>query len=67
MKWAARLRANTTSDNPILLRINMEAGHGGAPGRFDFLKEIALDYAFAMKAVGAAEAGGPFPPVVNQA
>lgn len=50
-KWAAKLRANTTSGNPILLKINMEAGHGGASGRFDFLKEIALDYAFAVWAV----------------
>ncbi|HWE46660.1 MAG TPA: S9 family peptidase [Caulobacteraceae bacterium] len=50
-KWAARLRASTTSKNPILLRINLEAGHGGASGRFDFLKEIALDYAFAVWAV----------------
>ncbi|MGC1303816.1 MAG: S9 family peptidase [Caulobacteraceae bacterium] len=50
-KWVARLRAHTTSRNPILLRINMEAGHGGASGRFDFLKEIALDYAFAVWAV----------------
>ncbi len=47
-KWAARLRAASTSKNPILLRINMDAGHGGASGRFDFLKEIALDYAFAV-------------------
>jgi oligopeptidase B len=50
-KWTARLRENTTSGAPILLKINMEAGHGGASGRFDFLKEIALDYAFAVWAV----------------
>jgi oligopeptidase B len=50
-KWVAKLRDNTTSDKPILLRINMEAGHGGASGRFDFLKEIALDYAFALWAI----------------
>ena len=35
----------------MLLKINMEAGHGGASGRFDFLKEIALDYAFAIWAL----------------
>jgi oligopeptidase B len=50
-KWAAKLRAHSTSGKPVLLKINMEAGHGGASGRFDFLKEIALDYAFAVWAV----------------
>jgi oligopeptidase B len=57
-KWAARLRKHTTSDAPILLRMNMGAGHAGAAARWDYLKEIARDFAFAMKAVGAAEAGG---------
>jgi len=51
-KWIARLRENSTSGAPMLLKINMEAGHGGASGRFDFLKEIALDYAFAIWAIG---------------
>ncbi|RAK57919.1 S9 family peptidase [Phenylobacterium deserti] len=50
-KWVAKLRDHTTGDAPILLKINMEAGHGGASGRFDFLKEIALDYAFAIWAL----------------
>jgi oligopeptidase B len=50
-KWVAKLRKDTTGDAPILLKINMEAGHGGASGRFDFLKEIALDYAFAVWAI----------------
>lgn len=59
-KWIAKLRENTTSGRPCLLKINMEAGHGGASGRFDFLREIAIDYAFALKAVGDPEAGGPF-------
>lgn len=50
-KWTAKLREHTTSGDPILLKINMEAGHGGASGRFEFLKEIALDYAFAVWAI----------------
>jgi oligopeptidase B len=50
-KWAAKLRASTTSGKPVILKINMTAGHGGASGRFDYLKEVALDYAFAIWAV----------------
>lgn len=50
-KWVAKLRDKTTGDAPILLKLNLDAGHGGASGRFDFLKEIALDYAFAVFAV----------------
>jgi len=50
-KWVARLRPATTSGKPILLKINMEAGHGGASGRFDYLKEVALVYAFAVWAI----------------
>ena len=41
-KWVARLRATMTGGGPVMLRINMEAGHGGAAGRFDRLKEVAL-------------------------
>jgi oligopeptidase B len=52
-KWVARLRERTTGEAPILLKVNLEAGHGGASGRFDFLKEIALDYAFAVWALEA--------------
>ena len=51
-KWIARLRAQTTGDAPMLLRINMEAGHGGASGRFEHLKEPALIQAFAVWAEG---------------
>jgi oligopeptidase B len=50
-KWVVRLRARGTGRRPIVLRTNMDAGHGGAPGRFDRLKEIALGYAFAIAAV----------------
>jgi oligopeptidase B len=56
-KWVARLRERSTSENLILLKINMEAGHGGASGRYEQLKEIAADYAFALKIAGKAGAG----------
>ena len=59
-KWAAKLRASTTSTRPVLLKMIMSAGHGGASGRFEHLREIAHDYAFALKAVGSAEADGGF-------
>jgi oligopeptidase B len=51
-KWVARLRATMTGGGPVILQTNMGAGHGGAPGRFDQINEIALVYAFALKAVG---------------
>lgn len=47
-KWIAKLRQFNTSDKLVLLRTNMEAGHGGASGRFESLKETALEYAFAL-------------------
>ena len=57
-KWVARLRANMTGGGPVLLRTNMGAGHGGASGRFNRLDEVAIAYAFALWAVGLAEADG---------
>jgi oligopeptidase B len=54
-KWIARLRATMTSGGPVLLRVNMGAGHGGASGRFNRLDEVAIAYAFALWAVGMAE------------
>ncbi len=47
-KWVAKLRANRTNDNLLLLQTNMNAGHGGSSGRYDYLKEIALTYAFVL-------------------
>jgi oligopeptidase B len=54
-KWIARLRRLNTSGNLVLLKTNMEAGHGGASGRYERLRETALDYAFALKIAGLAE------------
>jgi oligopeptidase B len=51
-KYVARLRTLKTDDRLLLLHTNMSAGHGGASGRYDFLKEIALDYAFLLRELG---------------
>ncbi|MBX8824533.1 S9 family peptidase [Ochrobactrum sp. SFR4] len=48
-KWVAKLRDQSTSGNPVLFKINMEAGHGGVSGRFSQLEEVAYNYAFALK------------------
>jgi len=45
-KWVAKLRATKTDKNVLLLKTDMDYGHGGASGRFDYLEEIALEYAF---------------------
>jgi oligopeptidase B len=48
-KYVAKLRTLKSDDNLLLLETNMSAGHGGASGRYDYLKEIALDYAFLLQ------------------
>ena len=53
-KYVAKLRATKTDDNPVLLKINMGAGHGGASGRYDFLREIAFTYTFILWQLGLA-------------
>ncbi len=51
-KWVAKLRDQKTDHNLVVLKMNMEAGHGGVSGRFDYLKEVALMYAFLLKVFG---------------
>ena len=62
-KWAARLRDLKTDQNLLLLRIDFEAGHGGASGRFGRLKAVALEYAFILKAFGLDGVAGQSDPV----
>ena len=54
-KWVAKLRDNSTSGNPVLFKINLDAGHAGASGRFSRLHDIACNYAFALKMTGHAD------------
>jgi oligopeptidase B len=56
-KWIARLRDRAPSFGPYLLKMNMTAGHAGASGRYEFLREIAYEYAFAMRALAQDETG----------
>lgn len=51
-KWAARLRHEAPGAGPYFLRINLDSGHFGASGRFEGLKETAIEYAFALAAAG---------------
>jgi oligopeptidase B len=54
-KWVARLRARKTDANPLVYRINMEAGHGGKSGRFEKYRETAEYYAFMLEQLGITE------------
>jgi oligopeptidase B len=56
-KYVAKLRTLKTNDAPLLLHVNMDAGHGGASGRYDYLKEIAFDDAFMLRELGVESAG----------
>jgi oligopeptidase B len=51
-KYVAKLRTMKTDGNVLVLKTNMGAGHGGASGRYDFLREVAMDYAFVLREVG---------------
>ncbi|MGB5213117.1 MAG: prolyl oligopeptidase family serine peptidase, partial [Anderseniella sp.] len=57
-KWVARLRELRTNDNLLLFKTQMGAGHGGSPGRFDRLKEVALVYAFGLMVADRMDAAG---------
>jgi len=56
-KYVARLRTLGTGARPLLLKTNMAAGHGGASGRYDFLREVAFDYAFVLWQMGLLREG----------
>ncbi|PVZ13828.1 MULTISPECIES: S9 family peptidase [unclassified Pseudomonas] len=53
-KWVARLRAMKTDNNLLLLKTEMGAGHGGMSGRYQALRDVALEYAFLMRVMGLA-------------
>ncbi|MEX6502566.1 S9 family peptidase [Pseudomonas zhanjiangensis] len=53
-KWVAKLRANKTDHNLLLLKTDLEAGHGGMSGRYQALRDVALEYAFLLKVFGRA-------------
>lgn len=57
MKWVARLRDDNTGDQPIVFRVNMEAGHGGKSGRYKRYEEQAESYAFVLDQLGVSEKG----------
>jgi len=57
-KWVARLRARKTDANPVLLTVDMNAGHGGRPGRYQAFQDTALEYSFILEVLGMA---GPAP------
>jgi oligopeptidase B len=51
-KFAAKLRATKTDNNVLILKTNLGAGHGGASGRYDALRDVAFDYAFVLNELG---------------
>jgi oligopeptidase B len=51
-KWVAKLRATKTDTHPLLLKTELGAGHGGMSGRYQGLRDVALEYAFVFKVWG---------------
>src|SRR6185436_12707267 len=58
-KWVARLRATKTDSNRLLFKTRMEAGHGGASGRYDKWRDTAFDYAFILDTLNIHESETP--------
>jgi oligopeptidase B len=58
-KYVARLRTLKQDANPLLLHVNMKAGHGGASGRYDALRDLAFDYAFVLTQLGVERSDPP--------
>jgi len=56
-KFVAKLRALKTDNNVLLLKVNLGAGHGGASGRYDNLRDLSLDYAFLLNELGISHLG----------
>lgn len=54
-KWTAKLREHKTDDNILIMRMNMESGHGGATGRYSRIKDVAFEFAFILNRVGINE------------
>jgi oligopeptidase B len=54
-KWVAKLRSMKTDDNPLLLHVDMDSGHGGKSGRFQRYRETAMEYAFILHQLGISE------------
>ena len=54
-KWVAKLRATKTDQHPLVFSVNMTAGHGGKPGRFQRYHDTALEYAFILRELGIDE------------
>ena len=52
VKWVAKLRATKTDRNPLLLHVEMDAGHGGKPGRFEHFRDTAMEFAFVIDCAG---------------
>jgi oligopeptidase B len=54
-KYVAKMRTLRTDHNTLMLKTNMGAGHGGSSGRYDFLHDVAFDYAYILKEAGISE------------